>query len=175
MFVAVWPDDRTVRRLSALDLSSVTGLSAVRPGQWHITLRFLGDVADDHVPSLVVALGRAAVRASRPARCTIGPATAWFSGARVLQIPVRGLDEIAAAVRTETVRVVPAAAGETFVAHLTVARARGRRRPDPSTKAALAGIAISAEFAVADLLLVASELTPDGPHYSTLARLPLLA
>jgi RNA 2',3'-cyclic 3'-phosphodiesterase len=173
MFVAVWPDDRTVQRLSALDLSAVPDLRAVPPEQWHITVRFLGEVADHLVPTLLAALGRAATRARQPVRCTIGPATAWFRGARVLQIPVAGLDEIAAAVRRETVRIVPDIGGAGFAGHLTVARARSRRPLDPATRDAVAGCAITAEFAVPDLALVASALSPEGPRYSTLARLPL--
>ena len=178
MFVAVWPDDLTARRLSALELGSVPGLRTVRPGQWHVTLRFLGEVDDDLLPVLVDALGRAAARVRGPVRCTIGPATAWFGGARVLQIPAAGLDGVAAAVRRATVPIIPDARPAPFVGHLTVARARGRR-PDLSTRAGGAGgaggagEAFSAEFAVPHLLLVASELSPEGPRYSTLARLPL--
>jgi 2'-5' RNA ligase len=173
MFVAVWPDDTTVQRLSALELSSASSLSAVRAGQWHITLRFLGDVADDLVPALIDGLGRAARGVTPPVRCTIGPATAWFSGARVLQIPVTGLDQMAAAVREATVPTVPDSGEPPFVGHLTVGRVRGRHRPEPATQAAVAGMVITAEFAVPDLLLVGSELSPEGPRYSTLARLTL--
>ncbi len=172
MFVAVWPDDLTVRRLSALELGSVPGLRTVRPGQWHVTLRFLGEVEDDLFPVLVDALGRAATRVRVPVRCTIGPATAWFGGTRVLQIPVTGLDGVAEAVRQATVPTIPDAGQAPFVGHLTVAHVWGRR-PDPSTRAALAGVAFTAEFAVPRFLLVASELTPEGPCYTTLARLPL--
>jgi 2'-5' RNA ligase len=173
MFVAVWPDDRTVQRLSTLALSAVPGLRAVRPEQLHITLRFLGEVADDLVPSLVDALGRAASRAPQPVRCSLGPATAWFSGARVLQIPVTGLDQIATAVRKATVPAIPESDAPQFVGHLTVARVQGRHRPDPLNQAAVAGIALTAEFAVRDFSLVASALGPGGRSYSTLARLAL--
>jgi len=172
MFVAVWPDDLTVRRLSALELGSMPGLRTVRPGQWHVTLRFLGEVDDDIFPVLVDALGHAATRIRVPVRCTAGPATAWFDGSRVLQIPVTGLDDVAEAVRQATVPVIPDAGQAPFVGHLTVARVRGRR-PDPSTRAAVAGVAFTAEFAVPRFLLVASELSPEGPRYSTLVRLPL--
>jgi 2'-5' RNA ligase len=170
MFVAVWPDDLTVRRLSALALGSVPGLRAVPPGQWHITLRFLGEVDDDRLPVLVDALGRATTEVPGPIRCALGPGTAWFSGDRVLQIPVTGLDDVAGMVRRATVPIVPSTSEANFVGHLTVARMRGRR-PDPSTRAGVAGIAFMAEFAVRRLLLVASALSPEGPRYSTLARL----
>jgi 2'-5' RNA ligase len=149
----------------------------VRPGQWHVTLRFLGEVDDDLLPELVDALEGAAARVRGPVRCTLGPATAWFGGARVLQIPAAGLDGVAAAVRQATVPAIPDPRPAPFVGHLTVARVRGRR-PDPSARAGGAGaggagVAFSAEFAVPHLLLVASELSPEGPRYSTLARLPL--
>jgi 2'-5' RNA ligase len=172
MFVAVWPDDLTVRRLAALDLGSVPGLRTVRAGQWHVTLRFLGEVEDDLLPELVDALGSAATRVRGPVHCTIGPATAWFGGSRVLQIPATGLDLVAEAVRRATVRTVPDAGEAPFIGHLTVARVRGRRL-DQSARAAVAGVAFAAEFAVPRFLLVASALSPTGPRYTTLARLPL--
>jgi 2'-5' RNA ligase len=172
MFVAVWPDDLTVWQLSALGLESVPGLRPVRPGQWHVTLRFLGEVNDDLIPVLVDALGRAAARVRGPVRATVGPATAWFGAGRVLQIPVTGLDGVAVAVREATVPIIPDVGPAPFVGHLTVARLRGGRT-DPSTRSAVAGVAFTATFAVPRLLLVASELSPEGPRYSTLARLPL--
>jgi 2'-5' RNA ligase len=172
MFVAVWPDDLTVRRLSALELGSVPGLRTVRPGQWHVTLRFLGDVDDDLLPLLVDALGNAATRVRAPVRCSIGPATAWFGGTRVLQLPATGLDGVAEAVRQATVDAIPDAGEPPFVGHLTVARVRGRR-PGRSIGPAAAGIAFTAAFAVPRFFLVASELSPAGPCYTTLARFPL--
>lgn len=174
MFVAVWPDDATLRRLSDLELGAVQRLRAVGPGQWHITLRFLGQVDDDLLPVLVDALGHAAAYAVDPVRCIVGPSTAWFSGARVLQIPVRGLDRAAGAVREATISVVPdpTPGPAPFAGHLTIARVKGRRL-DPSARGALAGIPFAAEFAVQSLALVASHLSPEGPRYSTLARLPL--
>jgi 2'-5' RNA ligase len=172
MFVAVWPDDLTVHRLSALGLGSVPGLRTVHAGQWHVTLRFLGEVEDELLPDLVATLGSAATRIRAPVRCTIGPATAWFAGTGVLQIPARGLDDVAEAVRQATVHIIPDTAEAPFVGHLTVARVRGRRL-DQSTRAAVAGVAFTAEFAVPRFLLVASALSPAGPRYTTLARLAL--
>ena len=82
-----------------------------------------------------------------------------------------GLDAVAAVVRRATIAIVPSAGETNFVGHLTVG-VRGRRL-DPSTRAAVAGIAFSAEFAVRRLVLVASALSPEGPRYSTLAQLAL--
>jgi 2'-5' RNA ligase len=174
MFVAVWPDDATRRRLSGLDLGTAQGLRAVEPAQWHVTLRFLGEVDGDLVPVLVDALGHAAAHVVGPVRCILGPATTWFSGAKVLQIPVAGLDRAAEAVREATVPFVPdpTPGRVAFAGHLTIARVKGRR-PDPSARADVASLPFSAEFAVKSLALVSSHLSPEGPRYSTLARLPL--
>src|ERR1700722_11262920 len=83
MFVAAWPDEATVHRLSSLDLGPDHGLRLVRPEQWHITLRFLGDVAPLLVPSLTGAMAVATATLPGPIHCEAGPGTAWFNGDRV--------------------------------------------------------------------------------------------
>jgi 2'-5' RNA ligase len=174
MFVAVWPDDSTLTPLKMLELGPVQGLRLVRPGGWHITLRFLGEVGEDLVPALVDALRDAAESMTGPLRCEVGPGTAWFSGERVLQIPVAGLDEGAEAVRRATLPLVPDSDhGEApFTGHLTVARSK-RRRLDASARAALARVPFAASFDVNSFDLVASLLSSVGPRYTTLARVPL--
>lgn len=174
IFVAVWPDDSTLKRLNLLELAPVQGLRLVRPGRWHITLRFLGEVEEDLVPALVDALGDAAENMAGPLRCEVGPGTAWFSGERVLQIPVAGLDEGAEAVRRATLPLVPDSNhGEArFTGHLTVARSK-QHRLDASARAALAGVPFAASFDVNSFDLVASLLSSEGPRYTTLARVPL--
>jgi RNA 2',3'-cyclic 3'-phosphodiesterase len=174
MFVAVWPDDSTLERLNLLELGTVQGVRLVRPGRWHITLRFLGEVEEGLVPALVDALGDAAGSMAGPLLCEVGPGTAWFSGERVLQIPVAGLDEGAEAVRRATLPLVPDSNhGEApFIGHLTVARSK-HRRLDASARAALAGVPCAASFDADSFDLVASLLSSEGPRYSTLARVPL--
>lgn len=174
MFVAVWPDDSTLKRLSLLELGSVEGVRLVRPGRWHITLRFLGDVEEGLVPALVDALGVAAERMAGPLQCEVGPSTAWFGGQRVLQLPIAGLDEAAEAVRLVTLPLVPDSNhGEgPFTGHLTVARSKGRRH-DASARAALAGVPFAASFGVDCFDLVASQLSSEGPRYTTLASVSL--
>jgi len=171
MFVAARPDDSTLERLSVLDLGPTQGLRPVRPGEWHITLRFLGDVDVGLVPALVGALGVAAGALPDSIRCRVGPGTAWFGGDRVLQIPVSGLDGAADAVRSATLPVVPDADDDEprFTGHITVARSR-RHRLDARARAALAGIPFAASFDVDRLELVGSELSPEGARYTTLAR-----
>jgi 2'-5' RNA ligase len=174
LFVAVWPDESTRSRLSALDLGSGVGLRVVGPEQWHITLRFLGQVDDDRVPELSDALGRAAASMHGAVRCRLGPSTAWFGGGRVLQIPVEGLDELAGAVRVATLAVVPDAGDRVpaFQGHLTLARSKGRRE-GASQRQALAGIPFAAAFDASSFDLVASRLTDQGPRYTPLASFAL--
>jgi RNA 2',3'-cyclic 3'-phosphodiesterase len=174
MFVAVWPDDAARRRLSLLGLEPAPGLRLVRDAQLHVTLRFLGDVDEDLVPTLVEALGAAVAHVGGRVHCEIGPATAWFSGRRVLQIPVTGLDALAAAVRTATLPIVPETNPNEppFTGHLTVARAN-RRRLQPSTGAVVSGLRCAASFEVQCVDLVASQLSADGPRYTTLEHVPL--
>src|SRR5205085_2078794 len=88
--------------------------------QWHVTLRFLGDV--QHVDDVVDALSSI----EQPALdVQVGPATAKL-GAGILMVPVRGVDALARDVHDATDPFVPAPEHRPFTGHLTVARARAR-------------------------------------------------
>jgi 2'-5' RNA ligase len=173
LFVAAWPDDRTRGRLAALELGRAKNLRLVGPARWHITLRFLGDVAEERLGSLGDALMSGAAAHPGPVECRLGPATGWFTGVRVLQIPAAKLDALAEAVRVATVPVVPEPAqGEPrFNGHLTLARAKGRL--GATAQAELAGIPFKAAFPVQHIDLVASEPSSSGHVYSTVVRAPL--
>jgi RNA 2',3'-cyclic 3'-phosphodiesterase len=176
LFVAVWPDTTTRRALASLSGEPAKGLRMVRPEQWHVTLRFLGNVDPDLVPALLAALGSAAAT-EQPVVARLGPTTAWFGRGTVWQVPVSGLDRLAAAVRRATSDLVPPRdlAEPPFTGHLTLARANRRHRPDPTTRAALAAIDVAGQFAVDELDLVVSEATAGGHRYTSLgtARLGL--
>jgi 2'-5' RNA ligase len=169
-FVAAWPDRATRERLGALDLGRGKNLRLVGPTRWHVTLRFLGDVADEAIGPLAEALVAAAAAFPGPVECRLGPATGWFSRVRVLQLPASGLDELASAVRAATRDVGrdPDRDEPSFNGHLTLARAKGRL--GPAAQAALAGIPFDARFAVGHVDLVGSEPSPHGHVYSTLVR-----
>lgn len=158
-------------RISMLQLRPVKGLRLVRPEQWHVTLRFLGEVDDSLVPAITDSLVTAA-RTLAGLRCELGPSTAWFSGDRVLQIPARGLDQVASAVRGATTPIVPdtSKGGSRFTGHVTVARIQ-RRLVDPAARMDLAGIPFVSTFDVDYFDLVKSELANEGPEYTTLARI----
>ena len=140
------------------------------PARWHVTLRFLGDVAEERLAPLGDALAACTASQPGPVECRLGPATGWFTGVRVLQIPADGLDGLAAAVRAATEPIVPETAQEEppFNGHLTLARAKGRL--GDAARAELAGIPFAAAFPVEHVDLVASGPSPDGHVYSTVVR-----
>ncbi len=169
-FVAAWPDEATRRRLAALELGHEKNLRLVGPTRWHITLRFLGEVGEEQLVPLGDALEARAALLMEPVECRLGPATAWFTGVRVLQLPAHGLDALAAAVRDATAPV--RAGGEPpFNGHLTLARVKGHL--GPQGQAELDGIPFAASFAVAHVDLVASAPSPQGHVYTTVRRATL--
>jgi 2'-5' RNA ligase len=176
LFVAVWPDDDTRRRLSGLELElgRTKGLRFVGPERWHVTLRFLGEVEEDAVDPLGAALLSAAAAFSGPLRCRLGPGTGWFTGVRVLHLPAAGLDGLAAAVRSATLPFVPEPAEPepAFNGHLTLARSKGRRL-GVGALGEMANIPFEAAFPVTAVDLVSSQPSPHGHRYASLVRAPL--
>jgi len=166
LFVAVDPPPPVKARLSSLPRPARRDVRWTTPDQWHVTLRFLGEVADpapvvDALDALADHPGADAVVAR------MGPSTAWFPGGRVLQVRVDGLDRLAARVWEVTTAWAPEQPD--FRGHLTLARARGR---DPGP-AELAGAPFTATFAVHQAVLYASTLAPGGSIYRTVAAVGL--
>jgi 2'-5' RNA ligase len=170
LFVAVAPPDPVVELLQQLPRPEDAALRWTTHEQWHITLRFLGGV-DDPAP-VAEALVRvpAALRASgvHEVRAELGPASAWFEGRRILQVPVAGLEPLAGAVADATgAWGTPSPAP--FIGHLTLARVRGRGRGARS----LAGSPLEASWAVDRIELMSSRLGPGGARYATEATVAL--
>lgn len=169
MFVAAWPGPGVLERVAALDRPEVAGVRWTTPDQWHVTLRFLGDVEPDAVPELVEALTAVAAR-HEPVGAAIGPATGRF-GTSILHVPVTGLDAMAAAVVAATTGYGSAPMERrSFHGHLTLARAGGRTAQIPAT---WADQPISGTWTVDALTLVASETHTRGARYRRMAVAPL--
>lgn len=184
LFVAVYPPPWVAERLAeALRPVPRRGVRWADPAQWHATLRFLGDVEDvtgveralDAVPPEVADRCPGAVEAR------LGPATGWLPGGAVLQVPVAGLDVLAAAVDAAVAPWV-GPADHPFLGHLTVGRSRSRsvgRGPgrvgsvapvvDPWT------VAVEATWTVEEVVLVGSELGSGPAVHRAVRRVPLLA
>ncbi len=169
LFVAVWPSPGVARRLKELRRPAVDGVRWTTPDQWHVTLRFLGRVADC-ARAREAFLGSGPAPAS-PVRAAAGPATAWL-GRGVLQLPVDGLVSLAEHMRVGTDGLAQDSAPKgPYKGHLTLARAKGRLRR--SELPWLAGEEFSATWWVREVTLVASTLGSEGSRYDVIESLPL--
>ncbi|HZM55081.1 MAG TPA: RNA 2',3'-cyclic phosphodiesterase [Acidimicrobiales bacterium] len=167
LFVAVDPPLRIVELLDSLPQAADRGLRWTGPNQWHVTLRFLGEV--DEPAAVATALAGITHTPDLGAvEAQLGPATAWFPGGRVLQVPVAGLDALARAVSEATAPWGPAEP-PAFAGHLTLARTRGRT----AGPAGLAGTPVATRFDVTEVVLYESRRGPGGPTYEALATVPL--
>ena len=165
LFVAVWPPEDVVEELAALPRPEVAGLRWTDPGQWHVTLRFLGDmdqsVAGDAF-GRIVPPGRA--------QAELGPATGRF-GRRILHAPVHGLAGLAAATAAATGGVGQPLDRRAFTGHVTLARARPRRGVDLRP---LEGVPVAGRWTVSEITLVASHVGGGGPsRYEVVETLPV--
>ena len=160
LFVAVWPPEEVAAELTALHRKDRLGVRFVRPENWHITLRFLGDADPDQV---IDALAGTTLPS---ARARLGPAVDVMAE-RALVVPVDGLDELAGQV-TERTNQIGQPPGKRFIGHLTLARLKSHASM-PRTLGALVG----AEFDVDEIALVQSRLDPQGARYETIETWPV--
>lgn len=181
-FVAVPVEDAvTRRRLAGAGslLPGFHGLKWIPPGQLHFTLKFLGEIDPERVPDARAATA-AAARGAGPFRLELtglgafpprGPARVLWAGCGA------GSDALVAL--AAALEEAFAAAGfppepRPFSPHLTIARVKdpeaGRRlaRALPSIPAEpFGGVSVSA------LVLYRSDLTPRGPDYTEIVRVPI--
>ena len=168
LFIAVWPPAEVVDALAGLPRPEVAGVRWTRRGQWHVTLRFLGQVAADDLDQVTDTFGRIEVGSAGPVSAQMGPATACL-GRGILHVPVQGLHELARATVEATARVGQPPDDRPFHGHLTLARARGRR----GDLRRLRGMPLAAHWKVTELTLVASTPHREGSRYEVVASLPL--
>jgi RNA 2',3'-cyclic 3'-phosphodiesterase len=170
LFVAVWPPDEVLDRLAAIEHPD--GLAGVRwtaRSQWHVTLRFLGEVADGAVPDAIAAVGEA-VGAMSPVSVEVADRLSRF-GREIAHVEVRGLEPWADAVATafDRARIGLPSEGRPFVGHITVARAAKRAA---SAVTALSGASLPpgpASWTASEVALVRSELGRGGARYSNVS------
>jgi 2'-5' RNA ligase len=119
----------------------------------HVTLCFLGEVADDRLGDVVDALGQAAAGAGAcDATIEPGPLRRLAAGAVVR--PVSGLDDLARTVRAAVGAYAARPETRRFRGHLTVAR---RRRGEPVPGGGQSP-AEAVRWRVEEVVLVRSEL-----------------
>jgi 2'-5' RNA ligase len=160
----------------------IAGVRWVAPCNLHLTLKFLGDVAEGRLPELRTALMAAAAGAS--------PFTLALHGAGAFPSPERprviwvgagaGSAELTALALSVEAALTPlgfAPEDRPFSPHLTVGRV-SYRPPDPAPLRRLIDSARGREWGewlVPAVHLMRSELFPKGPIYSILQTTPLPA
>ena len=149
LFLAVWPPPEVVADLAALPRPERPGLRWTPAAQWHMTLRFFGDAEVEEARAVSgSALGAAAL--AGPVVARLGPEVGRY-GHRVLQVPVGGLEPLAAVFIPATAGVGRPPERRPFSGHLTLARQRGR-----GSLSELVGTRIAGSWRVGEVTLVAS-------------------
>lgn len=146
------------------------GWRFTRPEGWHVTLAFLGEVAEDRVAE---AARVAADAAAGTGGVELHLGTVGHFGRRVLTVglpdrPEGRVAALGAAVQTALAEAELPLRPREVRPHLTLARARRRRRPvvpDLDLPAA--------SWTVEAAVLYASHLHPEGARYEVVERLPL--
>lgn len=175
LFAGIPMPESCLSRLAGLRTELGDGLKSrmtwVRPGNFHLTLRFLGEVDDNRLEIVTDALG--SVRFSSFSMC-LGGGGCFPSANRPRSLWV-GLDE-GAEPCTELARAVNMAlksAGvavpDRFAPHVTLARIRTDRRDDWKGMLARLRKTQWPAFDMSGFVLWRSELGPDGPVYTRLA------
>ncbi len=166
LFVAVWPPADVLTAVASIPRPSVVGARWTTEAQWHVTLRFLGEVEDDVLPSIV-----SAVAGTGPAQTSarLGPAVELLNP-RVVSVPVAGLEAIGPAVIEATASFGRTPEHRPFHGHLTLARLKGVRKRD---LAGVLGSAIDASWTVDELHVLRSFLSPKGARYESVAAVAL--
>lgn len=90
-------------KLTQLERPDLVGVRWVAPAQWHVTLRFFGEVDGADVSGLIERLSAVAAqfREGPPIRVSLGPRVGRL-GARILAVEVDGLGDLADQIRLAT-------------------------------------------------------------------------
>ena len=156
LFVAAFPSPDVAAALETIPADGTAGVRMVPPENWHVTLRFLGEVDTG------VVVERLRNTALPFAVASLGPQLEHL-GPRQVVVPVAGVDRLAAAVVRATVGIGEPARSN-FRGHLTIARLRR------GAASRLVGEPVASEFDVDEVALVESTLTDDGARYEAVAR-----
>ncbi len=161
----------------------VSGLTLVRPGNMHLTLKFFGDMDSRLAPRVIEEMHRV-TKAQHPFTLTLGAVGAFPSSrnARVLWI---GLDGDTSELRGFHRRFEDAFErlgipkdNRDFHPHLTIARLNERTAPTDRRRATealySANVIPGQPINVKSVTLMKSELRPGGPEYTPLAHVALI-
>lgn len=149
----------------------MAGLRWSSRDQWHVTLRFFGNIDAQAVIAASAALARAAEGLTSPLLAEGGPRTR-FLGPGLVVWPVEGLAPAANAVERLTAEIGKPPPSRNFYGHITLAR--GREGLDLRRSAHLL-TPLAGSWTARALTLVESDLHPDGARYRVVEDFPLPA
>lgn len=161
LFVALWPPDPVVATLEELHRKDQVGTRFVRPENWHVTLRFVGEADPNEVAT---ALDSATFSATT---VRLGPAVD-IADQRTIFVPAGGADDLAAEVVRVTRGLGEQRVRRRFLGHVTLARMQKR-----ANVPRVVGELVAADWRPDEVALVESRLRPDGARYDTLATWPV--
>jgi 2'-5' RNA ligase len=175
MFVGIPLAAENLEEISAVVArlrSREDGLRWTVPESWHITLQFLGTVRAEQYECLVALLGKV--------RCAPIPiqlaGMGFFDRAGIVYAGVGitpGLIALQRSVTAATVQCGFAPEMRPYHPHITLARAKGRRRPTGKFQARMLPQPRFTRFVTEEFLLYESHLSPDGSTYEVRQRFPL--
>jgi 2'-5' RNA ligase len=168
LFVAVWPPASVVDHLRALERPGRPGVRWTSEDQWHVTLRFAGDVDDGGQLALRNALGQVAACVA-PVDVRAGPVPQAL-GRTVWVLPVKGLEALAGTIGDTTRGVGQPPPDRPFRGHLTLARVRR-----PTSLDSLPASPLTDRWTVTEVTLVRTELRAEGARYDVIDRWSLSA
>lgn len=156
LFIAVWPSAEIVEDLRGLPRKDRLGIRWVKPENWHITLRFMGEADPDEVADRLDGMSFDVMKVR------FGPGIDVLQE-RAIILPAHGLDRVVAAVAKATSDIGSDPPRKRFSGHMTLAR----MKQPPSIPDVIGARFVAVQF-VTEIALVASKLRPDGAVYETL-------
>jgi 2'-5' RNA ligase len=162
------------------ELQRLVSREAVRwtkPEQFHLTLRFLGDVPAERVPTLQEAVS--AICLGSPALRLRAQGVGFFPNARSPRVVWVGVNDgegrLADLQKQIEGAIQPFAEGpssENFAGHVTIGRSKFLKRPEIEKLAAHAQAVkdrLFGEWTANEIEIIQSRLSPAGAQYSLLA------
>jgi len=169
-----------LRRATATAVAAGARISWAHPDGWHVTLKFLGELAEERLASIVTALS-ATVGDFRRFDITFAGLHGFPRGRAPHALTVGVSDEGQTTSLAESVNTALAALGfsreaKSYVAHLTLARLRDRSAARAVREAIVErGDEVFGTTTVESVELYESLLEPTGAQYRDLARFALAA
>jgi 2'-5' RNA ligase len=175
LFVALPVPDHIrvlVEAATAPARDSAPELTWTRPGGWHVTLAFLGDVASDQVPDVEGTVGQAVAASDvGPLRCQLGEPDRFDTRVLFLTVeddPAGGIADLGGSIQAAIEAAGLPVTRKPVHPHLTLARAS--RRGATVTDAVTAAVApVTGEWEADEVVLVRSHLGGGPARYETVS------